>query len=212
MSTYQLHNLNRNEYIASIEAIEDERTLRFANMCLLWWDKQYLWPKQDCIVLKNEEGEELCYVFYHVDRYREYMTIHNIFTPMQQRRKGHAHTLIKMIFDLAAKENVSRFRLTSISNSLDFYLSLGLIYWGVNSVGDYYCDLPVPREGLDSLVTMIEGLETSALIGKSQAIIQKKIGGNMEKLTPEQTLICQGDMIKMGEHYRNESFLSYKAV
>ena len=202
MSEYQLRDLNRDEYIASTEKIEDPKTVKFANMSLMWWDKHYLWSTQSCVVLSNADGEHLCYIFYHVDRHNQYMTIHNILTPPSQRRKGYAHELMKMVFALAVKKRVSRFKMTSISDALDFYLDLGFIYWGINSDGDYYCDLPVPPEGLDAIKTMIADSDTATLIGERMTSINTKVKGNESTLTVAQALVYDSDLIKMGDHYR----------
>lgn len=210
MPKYHLSDLNRSAYISSIETIQDEKTAAFANMSLLWWDKHYLWASQACVVLKNARNEDLCYVFYQVDRYRQYMTIHNIFTPLSQRRKGYAYTLLKMIFDLAITNHVRRFKITSISTSLDFYLSIGLIYWGVNSVGDYYCDLPIPQEGLASIGMMIKSSDTPTLIGKNFDTIHNKIKGNDTNLSTAQTLVYNSDIAKMGDRYRLQGLLDIK--
>lgn len=202
MSEYQLLELNRDEYIASIAKIEDPKTVKFSNMSLMWWDKHYLWSTQPCVVLSNADGEHLCYIFYHVDRKNQYMNIHNILTPPNQRRKGYARELMKMVFALALKNRVGRFKMTSSSEALDFYLGLGFIYWGINSDGEYYCDLPVPPEGLDAIKTMIADSDTDALIGESMAAISAKVKGNENTLTAAQALVYDSDIIKMGEHYR----------
>lgn len=211
MRAYHLKRLDRSAYLDSVGKIEDQKTLLFAQMSLKWWDEHFLWSKHACLVLSNEENEHLCYLFYKIDRYRMYMTVHNIFTPLSKRRNGYAHVLLKMLFDLAISEKVGRFKLTSVSRSLDFYLSLGFVYWGVNSVGDYYCDLPIPAEGLGRLSSMIEGSDTTALLGRSFEQISKKVKGNEEQLSASQTLIYKSDTIKMGEHYRLKSLLLHKS-
>jgi hypothetical protein len=112
---------------------------------------------------------------------------------------------MKMVFALAIKKRVGRFKMTSISNALDFYLDLGFIYWGVNSDGDYYCDLPIPQEGLDAIKTMIADSDTATLIGENMAAISTKVKGNESKLTTDQVLVYDSDLIKMGDHYRLQS-------
>lgn len=210
MPVYHLKHLDRNAYIASVATIQDARTVKFANMSQGWWDKHYSWQAQGCVVLSNEEEMHLCYIFYQIDRYRMYMTIHNIFTPLAQRRKGYAHELLKMVFDVAVTGRVKRFKLTSISNSLDFYLSLGFVYWGVNSVGDYYCDLPLPVKGLDTLGVMIAGTTPLALAGKNMESIYTKVNGNAAGLSAEQGLILDSDKIKMGKSYMLEALQAMK--
>ena len=83
--------------------------------------------------------------------------------------------MISRIFDEALLQNVKRFRLTSISKSLSFYLGLGFVYWGVNSVGDYYCNLPMPKSGLKGLAFMTKDHDLNVLLGNEKVMILAKI-------------------------------------
>ncbi len=198
--------------MASVATIQDPKTVKFANMSLTWWDDHFLWYKQGCVVLCDSEQNHLCYVFYKTDPYREYMHIHNIFTPLIGRRKGYAHSLLDMIFILAAEQNVKRFKLTSISSSLDFYLALGFVYWGVNSVGDYYCDLPVPNDGIDSLKDMVQDSTIQTLIGRKFESILSKVEGNAAGLSTSQTLVHDRDMLKLGKNYMLGTLIAMKVA
>jgi len=60
---------------------------------------------------------------------------------------------------------MTRFKLSSISTSLDFYLTLGYLYWVLNSVGTYYCDLPIPKKGFSSINAMVRQANTATLLG-----------------------------------------------
>jgi hypothetical protein len=202
VSSYHLIRLNRQAYIDSTAKISDEKTRRFSKMSLQWWDSHFFWGRYGCMVLADERENHLCYVFYKIDRYRQYLSIHNIFTPLIMRRKGYAHELLKMVFEIAVLEKVGRFKLTSISTSLDFYLSLGFIYWGINSVGDYYCDLPVPAKGLGGMQVMTETFSTEALIGTSLANIFKKVKDGDEQLSSTQSRLYEQDKHKMKRGYR----------
>lgn len=210
MPKFHLASLDRNDYIASTNTIGDERSLRFADMSMKWWDRHFSWRAQGCTVLCDEQENHLCYLFYKIDRHNNYITIHNIFTPAILRRKGYAETLLSMAMALAATTDVKRFRLTSISRSLDFYLSLGFIYWGVNSVGDYYCDLPLPKNGLEGVEAMIAGAETVELLGNASASIYKKTHANEAGLSEKQTRIYESDLLKMGGSYRHDAFQTAK--
>lgn len=210
MSAYHIEYLNREKYISSIESIKDTKTIDFADMSLKWWDKKLGWYQKGCVVLKDDENKHLSYIFYKIDRYNNYLTIHNIFTAQINRRHGYAKMLLVFIFNIAVAEKVKRFRLTSISSSLDFYLSLGFIYWGVNSVGDYYCDLPLPLSGLAGVSEMTEKFSTLELIGKNLEIISKKIADNSEHLSQTQMLKYDRDIVKLNSSYMQESFLEIK--
>lgn len=208
MSKHHFDYLDRDAYITSIATIEDPKSLKFAKMSLDWWDRHFSWKRHKCLVLCDEDNRHLCYVFYNIDRYRMYMTIHNIFTPLVMRRQGYAHELLNETFEIALEKRVRRFNLTSISTSLDFYLSLGFVYWGVNSVGDYYCDLPVPQNGLGALQSMTSVTDIHTLIGGNISKIFNKIKGNESNLSDTQTQIYKKDKIKMGKHYLHSAFLA----
>ncbi len=210
MPNFHLEHLSRDNYISSLETIEDARTMRFATMSLNWWDKQFGWYSQGCIALTDDSDTRLSYIFFTIDRYKEYITVHNIFTQDSMRRNGYAYELLKMVFDLALCKQVKRFKLTSISNSLDFYLSMGFSYWGVNSVGDYYCDLPMPFDGLDGVEFMTENSNAQTLIGKKFDTIYKKVADNETNLNETKSDRYDKDVVKMGENYMLEELLEIK--
>lgn len=201
MEAYHLIHLDRQAYLDSTAKIIDLRTQNFAKMSLAWWDKHFNWKVHGCFVLADAQQTHLSYIFYIIDRYGNYLTIHNIFTPQAQRRKGYAKMLLSMIFDVALLRHVRRFKLTSISNSLDFYLSLGFVYWGINSVGDYYCDLPLPDAGLDGVDAMVITSTVAILAGKSLEKIYFKVKENELKLSSKQNGIYKKDQEKMKAHY-----------
>ena len=210
MSAYRITYLDRKHYRESVAEISDLPTRRFAEMSMKWWDRHFSWSAQGCAVLCNEKKEHLCYLFFKIDRYRDYVTFHNIFTPLAKRRHGYARMLLGMVFTLAVTEHVRRFRITSVSKSLDFYLPLGFAYWGVNSVGDYYCDLPLPAKGLEGLDAMVRQADTETLVGNAGEAIHKKIDGNETRLSTEQSGIYEKDVTKMGRHYLHDALHDLK--
>ena len=202
MPEYHLLHLDRNAYKASVAQIGDAKTRGFARLSMEWWDRHFSWRTHGCVVLADSDEHHLCYIFYKIDRYREYLTIHNIFTPLSQRRNGYAHTLLAMVFRRAIEVHVDRFRLASVPQSLDFYLALGFIYWGLNSAGDYYCDLPIPDGGLDELDAMIGRMDSSELLGNRRDAVYAKVHGNEGDLDKSQQQRYGSDKKKMGSHYR----------
>ena len=210
MSHYHLKYLNRKTYMTSMETIKDPRTLKFATMSLEWWDKEFGWYTKGCIALCDESNTHLSYIFFKIDKHNEYITVHNIFTQLSMRRNGYAHELLKMVFTFALSLHVKRFKLTSISNSLDFYLSMGFIYWGVNSAGDYYCDLPMPFDGLDGVAFMTLNSDALTLIGKKLEKIHTKVINNHLHLSDFQDVIYKNDLMKMGKSYMLEKLLYEK--
>lgn len=211
MSNYHLQSLGRKEYIASIALIQDAPSLRFADQSLAWWDRHFSWNAQGCYVLCDENDTHLCYLFSKIDRYAEYLTLYNLFTPLIHRRNGYATLMLKMILDAALKKHVKRITFSSISTSLDFYTVLGFIYWGINEIGDYYCNLPLPKEGLEGIASMVQENNIEQLIGNHIESIFTKIKGDKEHLTDAQTLLHEADIVKLGKHYAHDQLQVLKA-
>ncbi len=151
-------------------------------------------------------------MFSKVDRYSEYLTVYNLFTPLDQRRCGYAHTLLGLIIDRAQKHHVKRITFSSVSDSLDFYLALGFVFWGVNGIGDYHCDLPIPIQGLEGLKTMIETCTLEALIGGNIEKIYGKVYGNSLQLTPKQLIRYERDQVKLSSKCDFELLLSLRRM
>lgn len=208
MSKYHLQNLDRKAYIDSIAKIKDKKSIGFANLALNWWDRHFSWNAQGCVILTNEKKEHLCYIFYKIDRYNEYLTIHNIFTPLIFRRKGYAKKLFELVFQIAENKNVSRFRVTCVPQSLNFYLTLGFVYWGINTQGDYYCDLPLPEGGIDNLTDMIQQSEPKELAGKHVGTILSKVKGNVETLNEPQAAIHEKTTKKLADSYLYDDLMT----
>ncbi|MDM5270858.1 GNAT family N-acetyltransferase [Sulfurovum sp. zt1-1] len=201
MQEFHLEHLNRNAYIDSIAQIKDKKSLGFANLALYWWDRHFSWKAHGCVVLSNEKQEHLSYIFYKIDRYNEYITIHNIFTPLKFRRHGYASQLFELVFQTAEQKNVSRFRMTCVPQSLSFYLTMGVVYWGINSLGDYYCDLPMPKGGITQIEKMVKDTDPRELAGKHLNSIISKVKGNVEELDEKQTKVYEEHMEQLAESY-----------
>ncbi len=201
MPHYHLEDLNRDAYLDSISHVKDDKSVRFATLALNWWDRHFSWKVHGCVILANDKQEHLSYIFYKIDRYDEYITIHNIFTPLEFRRKGYGYRLLRLVFQLAEEKNVSRFRITCVPQSLDFYMTMGFVYWGINSQGDYYCDLPLPKGGIDQVSEMVQETTPKKLAGKHLNTIISKVKGNIEKLDDIQTMDHKKHAQKLSDSY-----------
>jgi hypothetical protein len=135
--------LNREEYLTSVKKIGDFKTLEFSKSSLDWWDNYYSWENFPPLCLTHN-NKHLCYLFFNISKNNEYLTIHNIFTPYKHRTKGYAYKLLKYLFIFLSDKKIKRFKLSCVSSSLDFYNKLGLEYWGVNELSQYYCDFKMP--------------------------------------------------------------------
>ncbi len=206
MRAYHLCFLGRDEYIESVSLIADPKTQRFADQSLAWWDRHASWKASRCAVLCDADDNHLCYLFSRIDRYNEYLTLYNLFTPLLHRRHGYATALLRIVLDAAIQKHVRRITFSSVSGSLDFYKSLGFIYWGINDIGDYYCNLPLPLGGLDAIGEMSSTESTAVLVGHSRELIHAKIHGNERDLSNDQHHKFEADKERLGESYANQRF------
>ncbi len=211
MPTLHTEHLDREAYSRSTANIDDTKSVGFARQAREWWDRHFSWKAQGCIVLADETDRHLSYIFYKIDRYGDYITVHNLFTPCRYRRSGYARELLRRVFEEASEAHVRRFRMTSVPQSLAFYQSLGMVYWGINGVGDYYCDLPLPEGGLSGVPAMVRKMTVSELVGKSFDTIYTKVGGNEALLSPEQHLAFESDCLKLAEGYMYDALMDLKA-
>ncbi len=202
--------LNRNEYIDSISTITDHESRRFADQALAWWDRHFSWTAQGCNVLTDENGVHVCYLFGKIDRYSEYLTVYNLFTPLIDQRQGHARELLALVVDDALKRYVRRITFSSVSDSLDFYTTLGFVFWGINSIGNYHCDLPIPKDGLDGFIQMTKTIKSKVLLGDKIEKIFAKVNNNEKKLTEKQHLRLNTDRIKLAKQWGYELMLTCK--
>lgn len=197
--TTRIETLGREAYIASVGTIDDAESCRFADQALAWWDRHFSWKAQGCDVLVGDSDEHLCYIFSKIDRYGEYLTVYNLFTPLSEQRNGYAHELLRLTMEHANERHVRRITFSSVSASLDFYLNLGFVFWGINDIGDYVCDLPMPSNGLEGMETMVHESDIEMLLGNYRNKIYAKVHENGENLTPKQSLRYESDQIRMGE-------------
>ena len=208
---YCVVDVNRKEYLESISEIADEKSRGFADMALRWWDRHYSWNAHGSVILTDEAGRHLCYLFYKIDRYGEYLTIHNLLTPLCHRRRGYAHLLLEWVFEQALQNHVKRFKAICVPQSLDFYLSLGFCYWGLTATHDYYCNLPLPLSGLNGVKAMVDAGSVKTLGGTALAAIYEKVDLNDVGLDTLQQGIHDKGLKKLQSAYMQKALTACMA-
>lgn len=155
--------LNREEYLISVKKIADFKSLSFSKNALEWWDNYYSWEKFPPICLINDKNKHLCYLFYSISKDNEYLTIHNLLTPNIHRHNGYAYKLLKYLFNHLSNQDIKRFKMNCVSSSLDFYNKLGLEYWGINDLSQYYCDFKMPNLDISEIPQIVKDSKLSEL-------------------------------------------------
>lgn len=196
----------RDQYLESVQKIEDFDSLKFAKQALDWWDDYYSWIKEPPLCLKDH-GQDVCYLFYSVSRNHQYMTIHNIFTPKKYRFNGYAYILLKYFFEKLAIDDIKRFKMYCVSSSLKFYLKLGAVFWGVNEIGQYYCDLKMPKSDIKEIIEIGEKENIENIELHEFKKIYEKLNLNGKKFDEKQIIIHEECLKLIGEKYLFEKVL-----
>lgn len=173
--------LNRKEYLISVKKIEDFKTLNFSKQALEWWDNYYSWERFPPLCLTHKK-KHLSYLFYNISKDKEYLTIHNLFTPNKYRTKGYAYILLSHLFTHLANENIKRFKLNCVLSSVDFYNKLGLEYWGINDLFQYYCDFKMPKLSIKEIPKIVQNSSLDELSDEKILSIFKNLQNNGKTL------------------------------
>lgn len=202
----QIIKLNRKEYLESVINIEDFKTLNFSKKALEWWDDYYSWEKFPplCLTYKNNH---MCYLFYNISKDNEYLTIHNIFTPNKYRTKGHAYMLLGYLFNHLSKQNIKRFKMYCVSSSLDFYTKLGLEYWGVNNLSQYYCDFKMPKLSIKEIPQIVKDSSLDEINDERILLIFESLKNNGKEFDEKNSKSFESSKMKLKEKYHFESLL-----
>jgi hypothetical protein len=192
--------LSRTEYFDSVQQIEDLNSLKFAKQAMDWWDNYHSWTKFPPLCIR-ENDEDVCYLFYEVSNNKEYLTIHNILTPKAHRNKGYAFTLLEHLFLILAHEKINRFKLTCVSSSIDFYNKIGLNYWGVNHLGQYYCDFKMPHSNILEIPKIVADADVNEFSDESLLKIYEKLRLNGKEFDEKSKRTYNNCLKKMGKRY-----------
>lgn len=206
MDVRVFEELNREEYLHSISMIKDESTKKFALMALEWWDSFFSWNRNKCRVLTINK-QHVAYIFSHNNKNKEYVTIHNIFTPLEFRRQNYGYTLLNEILKKAFQNNIRRLKLSVIPKALPFYKKLGLVYWGINRVGDFYCDLPLNKNAILGIDEVVKNSSNQDLLGDRRDYILSKVQLNHRGLKEDAERLFLENKTFLGESYRYDELI-----
>jgi hypothetical protein len=197
--------LDHDQYTESINTISDDATYRFALQAEEWWNRHFSWKQDGCRVLMDDSGTHLAYLFYKVDRYREYLTVHNLFTPEVYRHSGYALAMLEGLFEKQAEQHVKRFHMSCTPQALGFYARLPLVYWGVDETGNYHCDLPLPSDGIAGIAPMVQNESNQSLLGEKAEKIFRKVKGNGQHFESEKSSRFEKDKTWLDDAYRHKA-------
>lgn len=194
--------LNRNEYLDSVTQMDHLESLQFAKQAMDYWDDFYSWNKSPCLCLE-EEGEDVCYLFYHISKDKQYLSIHNILTPHKHRLKGYGKKLLTILFNETLYNTpIQRVKMFCVTSSLKFYMKLGIDFWGVNHLNQFYTDFPMPTKGIEEIPHLMKNEHLETLDKKELTYIYDKLKNNGKDLDRKQTQVFIKSLVTLGERYR----------
>lgn len=177
-------------------------SLKFAKQSLLWWDQYYSWTKSPCLCLEVN-NHDVCYLFYTISKDNRYLTIHNILTPFIFRFHGYAKELLTILFHTILYDNkIERIKMLCVSSSLEFYISLGVDFWGVTSAGQYYTEFPIPKYSIDEIPDLMHNEDLKSLTPDELKSIYQKLKANGTMFDPKEKKIFINSLELLKDRYR----------
>ena len=70
-----------------------------------------------------------------------------------------------------------------VSSSLDFYNKLGLEYWGINNLSQYYCDFKMPISDISEIPQIVKDSKLSEMSDERIMQIFEKLKNNGLNIT-----------------------------
>lgn len=144
--------LNKQQYLEFHDKLEG-KDKKFSKTAIGMWDFMKAWDSWGVRVLRDDKIRSVCFMKVSGQAGHKVIFISNIFTPEAGRGSGSA----RAILDENIKEAVTNFgadtiRLDCNRSALPFYDKLGMTYWGTTISYSMFCDLPVNKNGVASLL------------------------------------------------------------
>jgi len=196
--------LDRTQYLTSVTQMNHFESLKFAKQSLLWWDQYYSWTKSPCLCLEDN-GIDVCYLFYTISKDNKYLTIHNLLTPFIFRFQGYGKELLTILLSkILLNLKIERIKLLCLSSSLEFYMSLGIDFWGVTKIGQYYTEFPMPQSNINEIPLLMQNEHLVTLSTVELNDIYKKLNNNGSFFNLAEKDIFNRALITLGARYRYE--------
>lgn len=197
-----IKTLNKDQYIKSTSSITHTASKEFASQAFKYCNDFIDWDQFPCLCLENF-GEDVCYLFYHLSKDKRYLTIDNILTPFNHRNNGYAKYLITFLLKKFSKGSIiERVKMFCVSSSLEFYMKLGIDFWGVNKLGQYYTEFPLPKNGIDEIDVLMKKENLSTLYKRELKVIYKKLELNGSEFNEKERKIFNRSLKLLGKRYR----------
>jgi len=194
--------LNRVQYLDSVKKMDNFEALKFAKQSLDYWDDYFSWEKFPCLCLE-EKGEHLCYIFYHISKDNRYFTLYNILTPYPHRFHGYAKILLSILLEqILHHQHIQRVKMLCVSSSLKFYLNLGVDFWGVNHLGQYYAEFDMPLKSIEEIPTLCKNEHLDSLSSLELETLYEKLKADGKDFDKKELGIFNNSKTLLGLNYK----------
>lgn len=195
--------LNREQYLQSVMKMNHFQSLQFAKQSLDRWDEYFSWVKSPCLCLVNDDGLDVCYLFYYVSKDDKYLTIENILTPYPNRFNGYAKKMLTILFNvILLNSKIQRVKMYCVSSSLQFYMNLGIDFWGVNKIGQYYTEFPMPKCDICEIKLLMNNEHFQTVSQDYINLIYNKLKENGSLFDIKEKKIFNKSLLLLQERYR----------
>jgi len=195
--------LNREQYLQSVMKMNHFQSLQFAKQSLDRWDDYFSWVKSPCLCLVDNDGLDVCYLFYYVSKDNKYLTIENILTPYPSRFNGYAKKMLTILFNtILLNSKIQRVKMYCVSSSLQFYMNLGIDFWGVNKIGQYYADFPMPKCDICEIKLLMSNEHFQTVSQDDRNVIYNNLKENGSLFDIKEKKIFDKSLLLLKKRYR----------
>lgn len=198
----KIKNLSPEQYLQLTSKITHTGSKEFAFQAYEYCNKFIKWDKFPCISLEVD-NIVVCYLFYHLSKDKRYLSIDNILTDFEYRHNGYAKYMLSFLFKKFSKGSITqRVKMYCVSSSLEFYMKLGVDFWGVNHIGQYYTEFPIPKNGIDEIKTLMKNETLSTLYKREVQSIYKKLELNGRSFNKKEKEVFDNSLKLLKNRYR----------
>ena len=198
----KIKHLNPEQYLQSTSSITHIGSKEFATQAYEYCNNFIKWEEFPCISLEVD-NRIVCYLFYHLSKDKRYLSIDNILTDFEYRHNGYAKYLLSFLFKKFSQGSITqRVKMYCVSSSLKFYMKLGVDFWGVNHLGQYYTEFPIPKNGIDEIKTLMKNETLSTLYKRELQSIYKKLKLNGSSFNKNEKEVFDNSLKLLKNRYR----------
>jgi hypothetical protein len=88
-------------------------------------------------------------------------------------------------------------------------MNLGIDFWGVNRIGQYYTDFPMPDSNIKEIKELMNNEDLTQISTKNRNAIYNKLQDNGSEFNKKEMLIFKKSLTLLKERYRFKELKSF---